>query len=99
MKRRGGRSIHKKQCDTLEDAERPFRHMLHWQEGLGVGVQDDSPPLRQAVGDVGNVTHLLTEGQVLALGGRGGEEISTHYALIQTLHRTARPLCLQLAAV
>lgn len=84
MKRRGGRSIHKKQCDTLEDAERPFRHMLHWQEGLGVGVQDDSPPLRQAVGDVGNVTHLLTEGQVLALGGRGGEEISTHYALIQT---------------
>ena len=39
-------------------------------------MQDDSLPVGQAVGDVGNVTHLLAEGQVFTLGegeGRGGE--------------------------
>ena len=44
-------------------------------------MQDDNLPVGQAVSDVGNVTHLLAEGQVFALGegekrggeGRGGE--------------------------
>ena len=27
-----------RRSDSPDDAEGPFRHVLHWKEGLGVGV-------------------------------------------------------------
>ena len=44
---------------SLGHGESSLCHMLHREEGLGVSMKDNSPALGQAVGDVGNVTHLL----------------------------------------
>ena len=82
--------------------------MLHWEEGLRVGVQDDSLPLGQAVGDVGNVTHLLAEGQVFTLvegerrgeKGRGGEGRggAAHSSVNARVHAQHKLLHLQVGA-